>query len=335
MAIPPATVRVGAGTAARVAATYAGGVTTSLLAHAPAAGFTPLRLVTDATLWQWPALLLGVLAAAYLAGVHRLRSRGHRWPLGRTVAFLIGGLGSVAFALLSGLAAYDDTLFSAHMVQHMILIMVAPIFLALGAPVTLALRTLPGRPRRVLLTGLHSRIAAALSFPLVGLALFTLSSYALYFTGLYESTLRRPLLHEAMHVHFLAVGCLFFWPLIGLDPVPGRVAYPFRAMLMFVSLPFHAFLGLTIMASTQVIAGGYYAAEAPGVDHLADQGVGGGLIWAAGDLVALLMLGVLVVQWMRASEREAAREDRRLDRLEAQAAIASGGSARPSPRPEP
>ncbi len=306
-----------------------------LLTQASEAGFTPVRLITGTSLWQLPTLVLAALAVAYLVGVHRLRRRGDRWPIGRTIAFVGGGLGSVAVALLSGLAAYDDTLFSAHMVQHMILIMIAPIFLALGAPITLALRTLPVPERRVLLAVLHSRLAAGIAFPLVGFALFTLSSYALYFTGWYEATLRHPLLHELLHVHFLAVGCLFFWPLLGLDPVPGRVAYPFRAMLMFVSLPFHAFLGLTIMQSTKVIAGGYYAAEAPGVDHLADQGVGGGLIWAAGDLVALLMLGVLVWQWMRASEREAVREDRRLDRLEAQAAIASGASTRPSSRVEP
>jgi putative copper resistance protein D len=309
-----------------------------LLAHAPAGGFTPVRLVTQTSLWQWPSLALLVAAAAYLLGVHRLHSRGHAWPVGRTIAFLVGGLGSVALALLSGLAAYDDTLFSAHMAQHMILIMVSPIFLALGAPVTLALRTLPLRPRRALLGVLHSRLVAIVAFPLVGFMLFTLSSYALYFTGWYEATLRHPLLHELLHVHFLAVGCLFFWPLLGLDPVPGRVAYPFRAMLMFISLPFHAFLGLTIMQSTQVIAGDYYSREAPGIDHLADQGLGGGLIWAAGDLVGLLMLGALVVQWIRASEREAAREDRRLDRLdrlEAQAAIASGASARPSPPAQP
>jgi putative membrane protein len=294
-----------------------------LLAHGTEPAFTPARLVTESSLLGWPALLLVAAAAAYGYGVYRLRRRGDRWPVGRTLAFVVGGLGSIAVATLSGLAAYDGTLFSAHMVQHMILIMIAPIFLALGAPVTLALRTLPPGPRRVLLAVLHSRVAAVAAFPLVGFALFTLSSYALYFTGWYEATLRSDLLHELVHVHFLAVGCLFFWPLIGLDPVPGRIAYPFRALMMFASLPFHAILGLTIMQSRQVIAGDYYAVAAPRVDHLADQAVGGGLLWASGDLVALLMLGVLVVQWMRASEREAQREDRRLDRLEAQQAASA------------
>lgn len=293
------------------------------LVGGPGQVFTPVRLVTGSSIVQWPALILLLAAAGYLYGVHRLRGRGDRWPARRTIAFLVGGLGAIATATLSGLAAYDDTLFSAHMVQHMILIMIAPIFLALGAPVTLALRTLPVRPRRVLLAALHSRVAAIAAFPLVGFVLFTLSSYALYFTGWYEASLRSNLMHEAVHVHFLLVGCLFFWPLVGLDPVPGRVAYPIRALLMFASLPFHAILGLTIMSAKQVIAGDYYAAAAPGVDHLADQGIGGGLLWAAGDLVALLMLGVLLGQWMRASEREAQREDRRLDRLEAQQAAAA------------
>jgi cytochrome c oxidase assembly factor CtaG len=294
-----------------------------LLAHGTEPAFTPARLVTASSLLGWPALLLVAAAAGYGYGVYRLRRRGDRWPVGRTLAFVAGGLGSIAVATLSGLAAYDGTLFSAHMVQHMILIMIAPIFLALGAPVTLALRTVPAGPRGVLLSVLHSRVAAVAAFPLVGFALFTLSSYALYFTGWYEATLRSDLLHELVHIHFLAVGCLFFWPLIGLDPVPGRIAYPFRALMMFASLPFHAFLGLTIMQSRQVIAGDYYALAAPRVDHLADQAVGGGLLWASGDLVALLMLGVLVVQWMRASEREAQREDRRLDRLEAQQAASA------------
>jgi len=280
--------------------------------------FTPSRVLTETSLVQWPTLLLLGLAAAYLSGVHRLHAGGHRWPLGRTVAFLAGGLGTIALATVSGLAAYDDTLFSAHMIQHMLLIMVAPIFLALGAPLTLALRTLPTAPRAALLVVLHSRLARLLTFPLIPFALFTLSSYALYFTGWYEATLRHAGPHALLHAHFLAVGCLFFWPLVGLDPVPGRVAYPFRALLMFASLPLHAILGLTIMQTRHVIAGDFYARAAPGIDHLADQNAGGGLLWGGGDIVAILMFGALIAQWIRASEREAAREDRRLDRLEAQ-----------------
>jgi len=205
---------------------------------------------------------------------------------------------------------------------------VAPIFLALGAPVTLALRTLPRRPRQWLLSLLHSRFAKVVTFPLIPFGLFIASPYALYFSGWYEATLDNRALHELLHVHFLVVGCLFFWPLIGLDPLPGRAPYPLRALMMFLSMPFHAVLGLTIMQSTVLLAADHYRAlDLDWVDPMVDQQIGGGLLWGSGDLVALLMLGALVVQWMRASEREAAREDRRLDRLEAEERAAAGAAA--------
>src|SRR5262249_26295855 len=151
----------------------------------------------------------------YLYGVHRLRVQGHKWPRQRTFVFVGLGLGSIALVTLSGIGTYDTTLLSVHMVQHMVLSMVAPIFLALGAPVTLALRTLPSRPRKVLLAALHSRVAKVLAFPLVSFALFIANPFVLYFSSLYEQTLRHEWLHELMHVHFIATGCLFFWPLLG------------------------------------------------------------------------------------------------------------------------
>jgi putative membrane protein len=282
--------------------------------------FTPGRFFTESAVD--PLLATGLLLAAglYLWGVRRLRLRGDAWSPWRTTSWLAGGLGSIALATMSGLGAYDDTLFSVHMVQHMILAMIAPVFLALGAPVTLALRALPLRPRRTLVAVLHSRVAAVLAFPGIGWALFVFTPFALYFSPLYQASLEHAWLHELLHLHFLAVGCLFFWPLIGLDPLPGRVAYPLRFLILFVALPFHAILGLSIMNGSQLIAGDYYTGL-----HLAwsnpasEQQVGGGLLWASGDLVGLLMLGAVAVQWMRASQREAEREDRRLDRLEEQA----------------
>jgi putative copper resistance protein D len=294
--------------------------------------FSPAVLVTEASVDSWLTVALLVAAGLYLYGVHRMRARGDHWPLSRTIFFVGCGLGIVAIATLSGLGAYDDTLFSAHMVQHMLLSMIAPIFLALGAPVTLALRTLPLRYRRWLLALLHSRFAKVMTFPLVSFGLFIASPYALYFSGWYEATLNNRLLHELLHAHFLLVGCLFFWPLIGLDPLPGRAPYPLRALMMFLSMPFHAVLGLTIMQSTTLLAADHYRSlNLSWVDPMADQEVGGGLLWASGDIVSLLMLGALIGQWMRASEREAVREDRRLDRLEAEESAADGESAGGSP----
>jgi putative copper resistance protein D len=235
------------------------------------------------------------------------------------------GMGSFYVATSSGLAAYDTTLLSAHMVQHMVLAMVVPLALALGAPVSLALRTLPRRPRRWLLVVLHSRAAKVLSFPPLTLALYVVTPWALYFSGWYPASLDHVWLHELMHVHLVVVGSLFFWPIVGIDPVPGRVGYPFRMMLVVLTLPFHAFLGVTIMGQQTLLGGDHYRAlrELPGYgwlpDPLDDQHLAGGLLWSAGDLVGLVLFGVLFAQWVRASQKEAAREDRRLDLLEARA----------------
>ena len=266
-----------------------------------------------------PLLALTVVAAAYLAGVARLRSRGDAWPLARTVSFVGLGLGSVAVATCSALGTYDTALLSVHMVQHMVLSMVAPIFLALGAPVTLALRTLPDRPRSWLLRVLHSRAATVLAFPPLALVVFVASPWALYFSGWYEATLRSALLHDLLHLHFVVVGAVFFWPLLGRDPLPGRLAHPLRLILIFLTLPFHAFLGVTMMSMNTLIAGDWYRSLdlGWGASPADDQYLAGSLLWATGDLVGLLFFGVLFVQWVRDSHREAAREDRRLDRLEA------------------
>jgi len=277
-----------------------------------------------------PVLAVGLVLAAglYLWGLRELRSRGDRWPPGRTLAWLGGGLGTIAVATMTGLGTYDETLFSVHMIQHMLLSMVAPVFLALGAPVTLALRTLPARGRRLLLAVLHSRAARVLTFPPLGWLLFVGSPFALYFSGWYPATLAHSWLHQLLHLHFLLVGGLFFWPLVGLDPLPGRLPHPARFLLVFAALPMHAILGLSIMNMRELIAADHYTRLGLGwVDPLADQQVGGGLLWASGDLVGLLMLAAVVVQWMRASDREAVRTDRQLDREQRARSAATGEAA--------
>jgi cytochrome c oxidase assembly factor CtaG len=282
-------------------------------------GFGWGTVFTQARFELGPLVAIVLAGGFYVLGVRRLSTRGDRWPWGRSAAFAAGLL-VIAVATLSGLAAYDDDLFGAHMIQHMLLAMVAPVLLALGAPVTLALRTLPPPGRRRLLVVLHSRVAAVLSFPLVPWLLFVGSPFALYFSGWYPATLDNRLLHELLHAHFLLVGCLFFWPIVGVDPVPGRAGYPFRMLLLAATLPFHAFLGIAIMSvdadGRGLIAASHYLPLHGVQGSVFQQQVGGGALWASGDLIGLLFLGVVLTQWMRASEREAAREDRRLDRLE-------------------
>ena len=299
----------------------------TLLASAPDA----LPRPTWETFWsQWslpllPTVLTVWAGGLYVVGLLALRRRGDRWPVGRTVAF---GLGLAAFHLAtsSGLAAYDTTLLSVHMVQHLVLSMLVPLALALGAPVTLALRTLPGRPRRWLLAVLHSRVARVLSFPPLTFALYVASPWALYFSGWYRASLESVWVHEAMHVHLVVVGALFFWPLVGVDPLPGRVGYPLRMLLAVLTLPFHAFLGIAVMSQERLLGGDWYPALHDGPmgawlpDPHDDQQLAGGILWSSGDLVGLVIFGVLFAQWVRSSMREAAREDRRLDLLEARQA---------------
>jgi cytochrome c oxidase assembly factor CtaG len=296
---------------------------------------TPVRLLTEWSADWWLALGIAVLAALYLLGVARLRRRGDHWPVGRSVAFLAGGLGSAVLATMSGIGAYDTVLFSVHVVQHMILTMVTPLFLALGAPVTLALRTMSGRPRAVLLSLLHSRLARVLTFAPLALALFIVTPFVLYYSPLYEVTLRSAFWHALLHLHFLTIGALLMWPLVGVDPIPGRLAYPFRMLVMFLMLPFHAILGVSIMSANQLIAEEWYLAfeRAWPPSPLDDQYLAGGIMWGSGDITAVLMMVALFVQWFAHSQREARREDRRLDRLEARARarqVASAGQQPPN-----
>ena len=284
--------------------------------------FTLGRVFTDWGIDPIPFVVVVWGTGLYLLGVWVLRRRGDRWPVGRTLAFVGLGMGSFALATLSGLGRYDTTLLSVHMVQHMVLSMVVPLALALGAPITLALRTLPATPRRWLLAVLHSRVATVLAFAPLAFVLYVASPWALYFSPWYDASLASPFVHQMMHVHLVLVGTLFFWPLMGIDPLPGRVTYPFRVLLTIMTLPFHAFLGVTIMGQSTLIGGAHYLAlrEGPMASWLPpaldDQHLAGGILWASGDLVGVLFFAVLFTQWVRSSMKEASREDRRLDLAE-------------------
>lgn len=293
---------------------------------------TALRLLTGWT-WDWPVgIALLVTAALYLWGVHRLAGRGDHWPVARTVSFLVGGLGSALVATMSALGTYDTVLFSMHAAQHLVLMMLTPLFCALGAPMTLALRTLPARGRSVLLAVLHSPVARVLTFTPLALALFIATPFALYYSPFFEVTLRSAFWHAFLHLHFVVVGALLMWPLVGIDPIPGRIRHPLRLLVLFVMLPFHAFLGISIMSAGRLLAEDWYLAfNRPWPPSpLEDQYLGGAVMWGAGDFTALVMMVVLFVQWALASQREATREDRRLDRLEA---ASGGGRAGGAPGP--
>ncbi|MCX6462619.1 MAG: cytochrome c oxidase assembly protein [Pseudonocardiales bacterium] len=295
--------------------------TEALIGYDLAGPPTLARLLFD---WRFD-LLFGtaaiVLAVLYVVGVRRLRARGDTWPVGRTVGWL-AGCAVLLFATSSGVGRYGPAMFSVHMAEHMLLAMLVPILLVLGAPVTLALRALrpagrdrPPGPREWILAGVHSPAARLLSHPLVTLPLFVGSYYALYFSGLFPAALPEHGAHLLMNLHFVLTGLLFFWPLIGVDPAPRRLPPVARLGVMLVSVPFHAFFGVALMSYSTVIGGEFYRALAlPWVpDALEDQRLGGGLAWASGELPLLIVVAVLLVQWARHDERSARRDDRRAD----------------------
>lgn len=274
---------------------------------------TPLRLLTWWTVDPGLALAVTLSAVLYAVGVRRLARRGRRWSPGRSVAFA-SGLAVITAATMSGAARYDDTLFSLHVVQHLALGIAAPFLLALGAPVTLALQASSRPWQRTLLRVVHSRPIAVVTHPAVAWLLFGGSMFALYFTPLFEQSLRHPLVHEWVHVHFVVVGCLFFWPAVGLDPLRRRLSHGLRLLYVLVAVPFHAFLGVALLGSDRLLAGGWYGrvARSWGGSALSDQKAGAGILWASGELLGLAVAAVIAVQWMRWDERRQRREDRRL-----------------------
>ncbi|MEV4677784.1 bifunctional copper resistance protein CopD/cytochrome c oxidase assembly protein [Actinomadura sp. NPDC049382] len=294
----------------------------SLLGYDMPPEVTPMRLLT---LWQFDlffAVLAAVLGGLYLAAVVRLRRRGDSWPVGRTAAWILG-LVAILAVTQTGVAKYAPILFSVHMAQHMVLNMLVPIFLVVGAPVTLALRALkPARvrgdrgPREWLTALLHSRYLAVIAHPAVATLIFVVSTFALYFTPLFEAAMRNHLGHIAMMVHFLAAGSLFFWVLLGVDPAPKKLPYPARLILLFVTMPFHAFFGIALMNMSQALARGWYGAVDPpwGTTILHDQHTGGAIAWAFGEIPTFIVLIVMAFQWYADDQRQARRMDRKADR---------------------
>lgn len=256
-------------------------------------------------------VLVGVL---YLSGVRRLAARGREWPVRRSVSFGVG-LVLVLVATQSGLAGYDRVLFSLHVVQHLTIGMVAPVFLVLGAPMTLALQASHRRAQERWLRALRSRPVAVVTHPLTVWVLFGGTLVVLYLTGLYELSLRDNWVHLLVHAHFLVVGCLFMAYVIGIDPMPRSLGYGARLLFVAVVLPFHAFLGVALLGTNTVLARDWYAqVSRPWLaDPLSDQRLGAGILWGFGELFGLAALAIVLYQWMRHDEREAARLDRRLE----------------------
>ncbi|CAL9324958.1 cytochrome c oxidase assembly protein [Streptomyces olindensis] len=269
-----------------------------------------------------PFFLVACLAglALYGWGVVRLVRRGDKWPVGRTVAFAIGVL-SIMLMMCTQLNDYGMVMFSVHMVQHMVISMVSPILILLGAPITLALRALPtagrGRkgPRELLLKFLHSRYMRIVTHPAFTIPLFIASLYGLYFTPLFDTLMGSRPGHIAMMVHFLAVGLVFFWPIMGVDPGPHRPGYLMRMLELFAGMPFHAFFGIALMMASEPMVETFKNPPASlGIEALSDQNAAGGIAWAFSEIPSVLVLIALLFQWYASEQRQARRKDRAADR---------------------
>ena len=289
----------------------------------PAPTFSNILLAYDAD-----GLMLGLLiiaVALYIKGVVILRKRGDTWPVGRTIAFALG-ISMVDFATSGGLGVYSHFAFSNHMMAHMFLGMIAPIGIVLGAPITLALRTLPQARnkdergvRGSFIALLHSKPALVMTNPVVALAIFDGSLFTLYFTPLFGNLMQGHSGHFFMSTHFLLAGILFFQTIIGIDPAPRKVPHLVKIIIIFAAMSIHAFFSIAIMSATTLIDNGYFVLlERPwATDLLADQKLGGAIGWAMGEIPILLALIATFLQWLREDKKEAGRIDRAADRAAA------------------
>ena len=286
----------------------------------------PPELTIDRWFTSWNLDLLWAFAAGfgiffYLAGVWRLRRRGDRWPLYRTVLWT-GGLLLLFWVTSGPVNAYQEYLFSMHMVGHMMLSMAIPVLLVAGAPVTLAARAVRKRKdgtrggREWILWAVHSPVARVLTHPFVAAGLFMGSLWVFYYTDFFRWTLYDHLGHEWMVAHFLLTGYLFALSLIGIDPVAYRLPYPGRLLLLIGIMAMHAFFGIAIMMQTGLMVSEWFGAMGRtwGATPLEDQYVGGGVAWSIGEIPTLILAITVAIQWSRSDARAERRSDRQADR---------------------
>ena len=274
--------------------------------------------------WEYDAdaLVLGLLifiTALYIKGVVTISKRGDSWPRGRTISFAVA-IALIDWSTSGGLGLYARFSFQYHMIAHMLLSMVAPIFLVLSAPITLALKALPaGRNkeerglRALLVAMLHSIPNRVISHPIIALLLFDGSLFALYFTPLFGELMSNHFGHLIMNFHFVAVGLLFFYIIVGVDPNPRRTHHLVRIVILFAAMSIHAFFSVALMSSSSLIDNGYYQLlNRPWTtDLLSDQKVGAAIGWAMGEVPIIIALVATFIQWLRSDAREAKRADRR------------------------
>jgi cytochrome c oxidase assembly factor CtaG len=278
----------------------------NLLAH----GIAPTGLSEWYLEWPFEPLvwvLVGLAAWAYLRGARRVPG----WPAVRRLHWL-AGLGVVVLALASPVAAYETALFSVHMVQHVLLTMVAAPLLLLGAPVTLTLRATSPRARRRLTALMGSKVVHMVTHPVVTWLFFVGIIVLTHFSDLYNASLENEWLHLLEHALYFGSAVLFWWPIIGVDPSGHRLAHPLRMIYLLLTMPVQAFVALAIYSSGTVLYKHYETLQRSwGPNVLDDQRGAAVVMWVGGDGLVLLSLALTILAWMRYDDRLAARIDRR------------------------
>jgi cytochrome c oxidase assembly factor CtaG len=291
---------------------------------------TVTHAFTEWTLDPWAVAFVLLLGGLYLAGVRRVRRSGSPWAPGRTVAFCGLGLGFVVIATMSAVAVYTGVLFYVRAVQTVLLLLLIPLFLAMGRPLSLAIAALPRLGPRIE-AGIRSRAARVATFPAITTLVLVIVPFMVYFTSWYVAGFHSVAVRELTHLALLAPGFVFFWTLLRVDPVPK--AYPYLVCLWVTGAEVvgDAVLGLAVIADQNLIAGDYYRAVAyPWGPSLAtSQVLGGGTLWILGDIVGLPFLAVMLIQMIREDESEAKEIDAELDARDAARAAAATAAASP------
>jgi cytochrome c oxidase assembly factor CtaG len=304
--------------------------TGTALAHGIAAPEpTPLTALTTWSPDPFPVIGALFAAGLYLLAVRRVNGTHPRVPVPYwRVAAWLAGIAAIVVALVSAVDVYAEDLLTVHMVQHLLLAMVVPPLLALGAPVTLLLRIASPRVRhRFVLPVLHSRFVRLVASPLVAWPLFAVVMWLTHFSPLYNAALEDRNVHVAEHALYLAAGLLFWWPVVAADPIPGRMGYGGRLAYVGLQMPVNAAVGLAIYFAPTVLYPHYATiVRSWGPSALIDQQIGGVIMWGVGDLLLLAMVPALVASWMRADARQSIRSDARLS--VARAAEAAEAAAR-------
>ena len=262
-----------------------------------------------------------IAAALYVIGFLRIRKAGIHWPVMRLVSWL-GGISVVIWCTNAGIATYAQVSVGLHMTQHMVLTMLGPILLVLGAPATLALRALKPSttgergPREWLVWFLHSPITRVLTNPFYVFIVYVIGLYGLYMTPLFGWLMGSHVGHVVMQAHFIISGYLFYWVLIGIDPRPRPLPYWGRLLLLLLALAVHGFFAVAFMMGTTPMAVEWYGVVRPDwiTDPLRDTLLGGQVTWGLSEIPSLIVLIAIAVQWSRSDEREAKRKDRQAER---------------------